>query len=366
LSRWLPARQERVALAAETEGAQDSALRVQVVLPKPASSTRALVLPGSIRPLQETTVYPRASGYIRKWYRDIGDRVKTDELLATIDMPELEQQLMQAKAQLAQAEASQVQAKASSEYSARNLTRYETLTPAGLTSQQELEKQRAQAEVDAANVGVAKANVDAQRANIERLMQLKSFGRVTAPFAGIVTSRSVETGALVSAGNSTPLFRITATNPVRIFAEVPQNVASAVRIDSTAQVTVREFPGRKFTGIVSRTAGALDSATRTMTTEVRVPNPDNDLLTGMYVEVALSLPTARKTYEIPATALLNDAAGLRVAVVKSDNTVHLVQVGMERDNGATLEIASGLEGVERIIRLVNAEITEGRRVTIAP
>jgi membrane fusion protein, multidrug efflux system len=325
-----------------------------------------LVLPGSVQPLQETTVYPRANGYVSKWHHDIGDRVEAAELLATIDTPDLDQQLVQARAQLEQARASSRQARANSEFSKQDLKRYELLTPAGLASQQELDKGRAQAEVDAASIGVAMANENAQEANVERLVRLKSFARVVAPFAGIVTSRSVEVGSLVTAGNSSPLFRVTAVDPVRVFVQVPQHLAAAVGADLLATVHVREYPGRDFDGRVSRTTGALDTTTRTMTTEVRIPNPKNELLAGMYVEVTLHLLAAYPTYEIPATALLNDAAGLRVAVVRNDDTIHLAPVVIERDDGVALEIASGLDGGDRIVRLTNAELTEGRKVELAP
>ncbi len=322
------------------------------------------MLPGSVQPLQETTLYPRASGYVRKWKVDIGDRVKSGQILAEIDTPELDQQIKQARAQIEQLRASLVQARANSEYSRQTLVRFEKLTPEGLATEQDLDKQRAQAAVDAASVTVAIANVDAQQANIERLMQLKSFARVTAPFDGIITTRSIDIGSLVTDGNNSPLFKVTATDPVRVFVQVPQDAATTLRRELTATVTVREFPGRGFQGKVARMTGALDPATRTMNTEVRVPNPNGELLTGMYAQVAFSLPSPHAVLEIPATALLDDAKGLRVAVVTNDDTLHLVPVVIERDTGAALQISSGLDGTERIVRLMSAELNEGRKVTV--
>ncbi len=362
LARLLPEKRARQALWAETQMSQNARVRVNVVRPVLASSSRALSLPGSVQPLQETTLFPRASGYVRKWLVDIGDRVRAGEVLAEIDTPELEQQLKQARAQLEQLKASLVQARASDTYSKQTLQRYEALTPAGVASEQDLEKQRAQTAVDTASVTVANANVDAQRANIERLARLKSFARVLAPFDGIVTMRAIDIGSLVTSGNNSPLFKVTATDPVRVFVQVPQDAAPTLHPNVPATVTVREYPGRNFLGKVTRTAGALDPATRTMTTEVRVPNPDNELLTGMYAQVSFNLPAAHKVYEIPATALRDDATGLRVAVVDDNETLHLVPVVIDRDTGSTLQIASGLDGSESVVQLMRPELAEGLRV----
>jgi membrane fusion protein (multidrug efflux system) len=362
---WLPRHRDKIALEAETKDAEVAMPRVVVFTPKVMTSDRALMLPGSVQPLEETVVYPRASGYVRKWLVDIGDKVAEGAVLAEIDTPELDQQLAQARAQLAQAEAGLVQAQASSAYSKTNAERYEKLAPAGVASQQELDKEKAQATVNEANVTVAKANVTAQKANIERLAQMKQFAHVTAPFAGTITSRTIDRGALVSAGNTTPLFKLAATDPVRVFVQVPQDAATGIKIGAAARVTVREFAGRTFEGQIAHSAGALDSATRTMTTEVRVPNPNGEILSGMYAQVALTLPTPHRVLEIPATALVNDAKGVRVATVSSAGTIHLVPVVVERDTGATIEIASGLDGTERVVKLASVELVEGRAVEVA-
>ncbi len=365
LAGWMPKRKAKASLETASKAAVATVMRVQIVKPTVASSDRALELPGSVTPLEETVIFPRASGYVRRWEVDLGAKVAEGDLLAEIDTPEVDQQLVQARARLAQAQAGVTQAQANSDFAAQTLKRFEQLTPAGLATQQDLEKQRAQAVVEQANVAVAKANADAARAEIQRLTQLKSFGRILAPFAGTVAARNVERGALVTAGNGTPLFRIVATDPVRVIVQVPQDVAPSVRVDVPAKVSVREFPGRTFDGKVAHSAGALDAATRTMRTEVRVPNPKGELLAGMYAEVALTLPVPHRVFEIPATALLTDAKGLRVAVVTADSKLHLVPVVVERDTGATLQIASGLDGTERIVRLASAELVDGRPVEVA-
>jgi RND family efflux transporter MFP subunit len=328
------------------------------------SSDHAIVLSGSVRPLQETVVYPRASGYISNWLVDIGDKVKEGQTMAEIETPELDQELDQARAQEAQAAAGVTQATANMEFSKANLERFKQLVPAGVASQQDLDKTQAQSVVDSASVSVAKAAVAVQEANIRRLMQLKSFAHVTAPFAGTVTSRTVDRGALVSAGNATPLFKVAALDPVRVFVQVPQDIATGIQNDIDAKVSTREFPGRTFAGKVAHSAGALDQSTRTMLIEVRVPNPKNELLSGMYAEVALTLPSSHKVYEIPATALLNDARGLRVAVVDADSKLRLVPITIERDTGATVQVASGITDSDRVVKLASADMVDGKLVAL--
>lgn len=341
-----------------------AAPRVVVVSPQPVSSDRALVLPGSIQPLEETVVYPRVSGYVRKWSVDIGDKVEEGQILAEIDTPELDQELAQARAQLVQANAGLVQAQANRDLSRSSVQRYEQLVPAGVAPQEELEQRQGQAHVAEASVTVARAAITAQQANIQRILDLKKFAKIAAPFAGTVTSRTIDRGALVTAGNGTPLFRIAATDPVRVFVGVPQDVAPSVRVDAPAKVTVREFAGQPFQGTIARTAGALDAATRTMNTEVRVPNPDGRLLAGMYAEVALTLPTPHRVLEIPATALYNDAKGLRVAVVDPGSKIRFAPITVERDTGATIHVSTGLDGSERIVKLASAELTDGMAVEV--
>ena len=361
---YLPRRHDQAALAEATVTAGKAQLRVDVVTPKIGSSDRALSLPGSVQPLEETVLYARASGYVRKWHVDMGDKVTEGQLLAEVETPELEQELEQARAQLAQAQASLVQAKASRQLSIANLQRYKALGPSGVVSQAEVDQKQAQAQVDEATVSVAQAAIAAQEANIRRLTQLRSFSRVTAPFAGTITQRWVENGALVTAGNGQPLYKVAAMDPARIFIQVPQDVAPSVRPDVLATVTVREYPGRKFDGKVARSAGELDPMTRTMNTEVRAANGDGALIAGMYAEVALTLPSSHRVFELPASALMNDAKGQRVAVVDADSKIHLVPVVVERDTGATIEIASGLTGNERVAKLGSAEFVEGRPVDL--
>jgi RND family efflux transporter MFP subunit len=284
--------------------------------------------------------------------------------LVVIDTPEIDQQLSQAHAQLGQAQAALGQATANRDFSQTSLTRYRELARQGLASQQDLDQRVAQAAVDEAAVKAAQAAIAAQQANVQRLVETKSFGRVKAPFSGTINARLVERGALVSP--TTQLFRLSAVNPVRVFVQVPQDLAPAVRIDVLAKVTVREYSERVFDGKVAHFAGALDASTRTMKTEIRVPNGDNALLAGMYAQVGLTLPSPHRVLEIPATALMNDAKGLRVAVVTPEGRIKLIPVVIERDTGPTIEVASGLQASDRVVVLAHPDLVEGRRVEIVP
>lgn len=361
---YLPHRRAKTELAAAARAEGESAQRVEVVSPKAMSSDHAVVLSGSVRALEETVIYPRASGYISQWLVDIGDKVKTGQVLAEIETPELDQELDQARAQLAQAAAGVTQADANREFSKANLERFKQLVPAGVASQQDLDKTQAQSVVDSATVSVAKSGVAVQEANIRRLLKLKSFAHVLAPFAGTVTARNVERGALVSSGTATPLFKVAVTDPVRVFVQVPQDVAAGIRTDLVAKVTTREFGARIFEGRVARSAGALDQGTRTMLVEVRVPNPKNELLAGMYAEVALTLPSSHRVFELPATALINDAQGLRVALVDAQNKLRLVPIVIERDTGSTVQVSSGVDGDARVVKLSSSDLVDGKVVQI--
>jgi RND family efflux transporter MFP subunit len=361
---YLPRHRARAALEEAAQTTAQATMRVDVLAPKMGSSDRAVALPGSVQALQETVLYARASGFVKRWLVDIGDKVADGQLLAEIETPELDQEIDQARAQLEQAKPTLLRSKANRELSSANLQRYQQLAPVGIASQADLDQHQAQARVDEADVTVAEATISAQEANIRRLTQLKAFARVTAPFAGTVTRRWVEIGALVTAGNGQPLYRVAATDPARVFVQVPQDVAPSLRADVKAIVTVREYPGRTFEGKVSRTAGELDAATRTMNTEVRIPNADAALIPGMYAQVAITLPVPHRVFELPATVLMSDAEGNRVATVDEDSKIHLLPVVIERDNGANVEISTGLKGDERIVRIASVELTEGRPVDI--
>jgi RND family efflux transporter MFP subunit len=363
----LPRRAARADLEERTAAASTAAQRLAVAPAKLVSSERVLKLPASIQPLEEAVVYARANGYVARWLVDLGDKVKADQLLLEIETPEINQELSQARAALAKTQAAKVQAEAGRALSKSRFDRTGKLVDAGVASQAELEQTQAESSVGDANINVAQAGIEAELANIRRLTDVQRFAKVTAPFAGTITARNVERGSLVTAGNATPLFRLAATDTVRVYVQVPQDVAASVAVGGAAKVTVRELTGQSFEGHVARTAGVLDNVTRTLNTEIRVPNPDGKLMSGMYAEVSLNLSAPRQVYEIPATALMSDAQGLRVAVVTANNTLHLQPITIERDLGATLQVASGINANDRIVQIAGAELSEGQKVEpVAP
>ncbi|HEY1556667.1 MAG TPA: efflux RND transporter periplasmic adaptor subunit [Kofleriaceae bacterium] len=345
------------------------AVRVEVMTPKVLDSSEALVLPGVVKPLEEAKIYPRTAGYVKKWNVDIGDKVKDGQVLAEIDAPDVDAQLAQARAQLAQAEAALQQAKAQAEYSKANADRNVTMAQQQLIAKATLEQAQSAAKVDSATVSADLANIASMEANVRRLSDLVGFQKVTAPFAGTITSRTIDRGNLVgdpTTGNTaTPMFTLVATDPVRVFVDTPQTVAPTVKQGGDAIVTAREFAGRKFAGKITRAADALDPELHTMTTEIDVPNADGTLLPGMYVSAQLSLAVPHHVVEIPATALYNDSQGVRVATVDAHARAHFVTIGIERDTGATLWIATGLTGAEKLVKIAVPTLSEGDPVEVS-
>jgi RND family efflux transporter MFP subunit len=256
------------------------------------------------------------------------------------------------------------QASAQRDFAKSNSTRYETLADQKLVSKAQVEQTQAQAATDEATVSAAESNVTAQEANVRRLQELQGFARVTAPFAGTISARSIDRGTLVGDGSATPMFTLVATDPVRVFVDVPQSVAPSVRVGTDASINVREYAGRAFTGKVTRSSGALDPELHVMSTEIQVPNPDGALLPGMYVQVAITLPVPHRVLEIPSTALYNDSQGVRVATVDAQQKIKFVPITIERDTGATIWIASGLTGDERIVKIAVPSLLDGDAVEL--
>ena len=362
---YLPRRSASAKLDASSSSNSAALPRVEVIAATEVKTDHALALPATVSALEQTTIFPRVSGYVREWKVDLGDHVTAGQSLATIDTPETDANLAQARANVAQANAALAQAKAHADFSKGNAARYQALGDQKLVATQTVEENQTQAGTDQANVEAAQAAIVAAQANVRQLVDQKAFANVTAPFAGVITSRTIDRGALVSAGNTTPLFTVASIDPVRVFVQVPQSVAPSVKADVAVDITAREYPSRKFTGKVTRTAGALDPTARTMTTEVRVPNPDGALLPGMYETASLSLPQPQRTLEIPSTALYSDAEGVRVAVV-AEGKIHFAPVAIERDTGATIQISTGLRGDEKIVKVAVPSLTEGEAVEVAP
>jgi membrane fusion protein, multidrug efflux system len=340
------------------------ATRVELVKPKVLASDFALTLPGTVKPLEEAKVYARVSGYVKAWKVDLGDKVTAGQLLAEIDTPELLSGLSQARAELAAARANVKQATAQRDYSKANSERYVGLAGQNLISKGQVDEQVAKAKTDEATVTAAESNVAALEANVRRLTEMQTFSKVVAPFAGTVTQRAIDRGQLVRDGGTTPLYTIVATDPVRIFIDVPQSIAAGIRPDTAASVSVREYGDRVFAGKVTRTAGALDAEMHTMMTEIQIPNSDGALLPGMYVQARLESKTPHRVLEIPSTAIYNDANGLRVAIVDAGKRIKFAKITVERDTGAALHVASGLTGDEQIVKIAMPTLLDGDVVEV--
>jgi RND family efflux transporter MFP subunit len=336
------------ALVAETSAMAKT--YVKVATPAVGGADTTLALPGTLQGAVQAPISARASGYVKRWTRDIGSRVGKGELLAEIESPEIDQQLSQAVAARQQAEAGLKLAK-------RTAERWEELRRTGMVAQQQLDERRG-AEAQAV------ANLAAAEANVERLRQLQAFKRITAPFAGVITKRNVDVGDLIDAGGARAMFVLTQTDPLRVYVDVPQSYAHLVKTGQAVTVTQAELRGRKFQGRVARTSASLDSATRTMQVEVALPNRDGALLPGAYVQVLLTLDGAQGMV-IPTNALMFRGDGVRVAVVDDSGRVKLVPVKVGRNLGERIEVVEGLAGPERLVLNPSDSLTEGDVVSVA-
>jgi RND family efflux transporter MFP subunit len=362
-------------LAAESRAGGEAQPVVNVELVERAVSQSSLVLPGTVQAVTEAPVLARSTGYIKKRHVDIGDRVQAGQVLAEIEAPELGQQIRQAKAtveqnnqQVQQAEAALVQGRANLNLARVSRDRYETLAGQGVISKQERDQYQAQYEAQQANVqalekaiGAAKSNVAAAEANLARLNDVIEYQTVRAPFAGVITVRNIDTGALVNEG-STLLFRIAQTGRLRTYVNVPQSEAESIRPGMKASLSVPDLAGRTFTGTVARTANALDPASRTLLVEVQIDNTSGVLMPGMYTQVDLAVPRKNPPLMIPADTLVIRADGPQVAVVNPEGVVHFTRVQLGRDLGEKLEALGGVQQGDRLAVNPGDAVREGARV----
>lgn len=342
---------ERGALAKETE--RLAVPTVGVIKPATEPASDQLVLPAQLQAYVESAIYARTNGYLLRWNKDIGSKVKKGELLAEIDTPEVDQELSQAKAAQQQTEAQLQLAKSTAE-------RWANLRKTDSVSQQEADQQ-------ASAYTQATANTAAAEANVRRLQQLESFKHVYSPISGVITRRNTDMGALITAGSSgtgKELFDVAQVDPLRVFVSVPQTNAPSIRAGLPAYIELREYPGQKFTGKVVRTADSIDPATRTMLTEIDVPNPDGRLLPGSYAEVHFAVPVQTTRLSIPVNALLFRPEGPRVAVVGSDHKVHLKAISIGRDYGTKVEILGGLDPNDQIVVNPADSLEDGQEVKV--
>lgn len=326
---------------------------VAVVHPAGEKPDQELVLPGSLQAYTESPIYARTNGYLIKWYKDIGSRVTQGELLAEIDTPEVDQELMQAKATRQQIAAQLDIAKISAQ-------RWENLRKTDSVSQQETDTQTNSYQQAVANLAAADANV-------KRLEELEQFKRVYAPFNGVITKRNVDPGWLINAGaaSGTQMFNIARIDPLRVFVSVPQAYAPAIRNGMHASVTLQEFPGQKFEGTVARTAESIDLTTRTLLTEVDVPNKDGRLLPGSFGEVHFLVGINAQKVTVPINTMLFRKEGPQVAVVGPDKKVELRRISIGRDYGTRLEIVGGVGPEDWIIVNPADSLEEGQQVNVS-
>jgi len=373
---YLPRQRREDVLAAESKAEVQSLPVVNVVPVSRSSGQSSLVLPGNIQAITEAPILARASGYIKKRNVDIGDRVKAGEVLAEIEAPELNQQIRQAKASIDQAESTVQQAEAAVQQGRTNANlahltaqRWDNLFKRGVVSRQDNDTAQAQYEAQQANVqalekavAAARSNAAAAEANLARLNELLGYQTVRAPFTGVITVRNVDSGMLVNEG-STLLFRIAQTDRLRTYLNVPQADADSVRVGQSATLLIPDLPGRKFAGLVARTANAMDPATRTLLVEVQVPNPAGVLIPGEYANVDLAVPRKDPPLMIPGDTLVVRSDGPQVAVVNPDGIVHFTRIQLGRDFGDHLEVLSStLEEGQQLVVNPSDAVREGAKV----
>jgi RND family efflux transporter MFP subunit len=326
---------------------------VRVIRPKRGAAAEEVVLPGNAQAYVATPIYARINGYLKIWYFDIGARVKSGDLLAEIETPEVDRQLDQARADLATAQANYSLAQTTA-------TRYQALFKSDSVAKQDVDDR-------VGDLQAKKAMVDSATFNVRRLEETQHFQKVYAPFDGVITARNIDIGALINAGGNAPgkeLFDIAATSKLRVYINVPQQYSRDVRPGGVAQVTLAEFPGRRFPGQIVRSSDSIDPASRTLLTEVDVDNPNGELLPGAFVSVHIKLSSGHGTVVAPVNALIFRSEGMQVAVVR-DGKAELVPVTIGRDFGTEVELLSGVGPDDQVIENPLDSLTSGTAVRIA-
>jgi membrane fusion protein (multidrug efflux system) len=344
------------ALAAQVEA--QAAPTVSVVMPRSAPSSQELLLPGSVMPFQDASIFARTSGYIAHWNTDIGAHVKAGATLAVIQTPELD-------AQLRQARADEATAQANFDFAQVSARRWQEMLKTQSVAQQDVD-------MKVGDMEAKRATLAAMRANVQRLTEMVSYETVAAPFNGIVTARNVDVGALVTAGGTSgtgatsgELFHVAQTDTLRVFVDVPQDDAPFITSGAHAYLTVQQYPGRQFAATVARTTGAIDPASRTLRVELDMDNRDGTLLPGAYAQVHLALRVAAPALDVPISALLFRPDGVTIAIVDSAGKVQLKTVKVGRDFGSHVEITSGLAATDRVIDNPGDSIMTGTAVQVA-
>jgi membrane fusion protein, multidrug efflux system len=345
----VPRLRARSVLKAETmELAIPNVLVVRATQARPGEG---LLLPAEVRPFIEAPIHARASGYLRRWLVDIGAKVQPGDLLAEIDTPELDQELTRSRAELLQAEAALGLARTSA-------ARWSELLKTSSVSEQETAEKQA-------DLALKLATVDASQATVHRLEELKAFSRVTAPFAGIITSRRTDVGELIAAGSGKELFRLAQIGVLRVYVRVPQSLTPGIAPGQTADLLMPESPGRVYIARVVRSSGAIDAQSRTLLTELQVDNSKGEILSGSFAQVRFSQTNLQTHLTLPSNTLLFRPEGPQVGVVLAGGKVEMRTVDLGRDYGATVEILGGISASEDVILNPSDSLTSGLSVRVS-
>lgn len=349
LAYWRVQSRNRVSAELIPAAGQTEQIPVAAMHPSHSNANREFTIPGDVQAYVETPIYARTDGYLKRWYVDIGGHVKEGQLLASIDTPEIDQQLKQA-------EAAQLQAQANLDLAKSTAERWHNLLKSDGVSQQEVDTNDAAYKARQADYAAAVANVD-------RLKSMQSFQQVTAPFAGVITTRDIDIGALISNGTAKELFKLAQIDVMRVYVNVPEGYSNDMHIGLPAELHIAEFPNRVFTGKIAHTAGAIDTASRTLLTEVQVPNPKGELMPGAYAQVTFSVASAEPPLVVPSNALIFRSAGPQIALVDSHKVARLRNVTIGRDFGNSLEIISGLQPNDLVILNPPDSLSDGTPVS---
>jgi len=347
----LPRLKAKDALAAETR--RDAIPTVNVMHPKLGAPQNEVVLPGNMQAFNDSPIYARTNGYLKKWYVDIGARVKAGQLLADIETPEVDQQLDQARADLNTAQANLQLSQITAE-------RYQGLAQSDSVSKQDVDNATS-------DYAAKKAMVASAQSNVKRLEELTSFEKIYAPFDGVITARNTDIGHLINSGAGSPateLFHIAAVQTLRVYVNVPQQYSPSAKPGLTADLTLQEFPGRRFQGTLVRTADSIDLASRTLLVEVDVKNPTGELLPGAYVQVHLKVPSGAPAFILPVSSLIFRSDGLQVGTVQGGDKAVLVNITLGRDMGNEVEVVSGLAANDLVIVNPPDSLVTGEQVQV--
>lgn len=349
LAYWRVQSRTRVNAELIPAASESEQIPVAVVHPTRSELSRQFTVPGDVQAYVETPIYARTDGYLKRWYVDIGGHVKEGQLLASIETPEVDDQLKQA-------EAAQLQAQANLDLARTTAERWHVLLKSDGVSQQEVDTNDAAYKARQADYAAAVANV-------QRLKTMQSFQQVVAPFTGVITARDIDIGALITNGIAKELFKLAQIDVMRVYTNVPEGYSKDIHLGMPAQLHIAEFPGRVFAGKVAHTAGAIDSSSRTLLTEVQVPNPKWELMPGAYAEVTFDVSSAEPPLVIPSNALIFRSAGTQVALVDAKRRARLRNISLGRDFGTSLEVLSGLEPSDLVIVNPPDSLADGTPVT---